>query len=193
MTTTNHNTVTRENPTAALWRIVVAEYESEKAAYARVCSDYEAACRRHEQARPKEPELLTVYKVTDTGLGRDRLIVVAGLAITLIDYTARTDLTADERAEITEKATRLADEFLAWSAELNEAWERFRPAEEAHDAAVSKLMKARDKLIATPAPDYEAMLFKLDSLVPEMVDALADDAERVTAIRDDARRLLGSK
>lgn len=70
------------------------------------------------------------------------------------------------------------------------AFENFSPAEKRHDKFADNRWEARDALLKTPAPDAEAMLFKLDILAADMAEACVEDAERVACLRADARRLL---
>lgn len=87
----------------------------------------------------------------------------------------------------------IADDFLAHQQFRAEANERHRVTEldDAYTLASSAFWEARRTLLATPAPDAEAMLFKLDLLAADMREALQDDADSIEAIRDDAKRLLG--
>lgn len=75
---------------------------------------------------------------------------------------------------------------------LADAMERFQPTEKRHDKFADNRWEARDALLKTPAPDAEAILFKLDILAADMAEACVEDAERVACLRDDARRLLGA-
>lgn len=72
-----------------------------------------------------------------------------------------------------------------------EAMERYDAAEKRHDAAADVLHRAREKVFATPAPDGDAMLAKLDILTAYLAECDDEDLPRVRAIQDDARRLFG--
>lgn len=61
------------------------------------------------------------------------------------------------------------------------------------DPYADRLFKAREKLFATPAPDAEALIYKLDVLLPYLTDCASEDLERVQSIDADVRRLLGGK
>ncbi len=47
-------------------------------------------------------------------------------------------------------------------------------------------------MLATDAPDHECLLFKIELLAGMLEEADAEDAERVSTVRKDARRLLTS-
>lgn len=125
MANSENSTVTRETTSngSALWRIVVADFEREKAAFEKVDAEYSAA---------------------------------------LGELEARAASTEEYRAE-----------------------------EVRFDAACDKLANARERLIATPAPDGDALLYKLDTLTAYLVDCDSEDKERVQAIEADCKRILG--
>lgn len=87
----------------------------------------------------------------------------------------------------------IADDFLAHQQFRAEANERHRVTEldDAYTLASSAFWEARRTLLATPAPDTAALLFKLEMLAMDMREAAVEDAESVEAIHDDAKRLLG--
>lgn len=88
---------------------------------------------------------------------------------------------------------RIADEYLvAREVSLNaHAKHRTDELEKAMEAAADTYWASFKAVMKAPAPDAEALIAKLDILTSEMTVADADDAERVAAIRDDARRLFG--
>lgn len=201
MAKNEHSTIEKTAPVAtsngaALWRIVVAEYErakiaqdrtgeahnaAEEAASADVppCRDFAAECgiRRALNTREEVLEALRYYPAFLAAKA-------AGESKPLSDAEADAAY-----ADI----PRIADEYMANLQANKEADEKHRCKElqEAFDAACSAIWDARDKLLATPAPDAEALLFKLDLLVTDMDEGDEQDAPAVRAIRDDARRILG--
>jgi hypothetical protein len=68
----------------------------------------------------------------------------------------------------------------------------FRVDEEEHSDAATKLSEARDKFLATPAPNPAALGVKLDTLTDYLTECHSEDLHRVAALRDDARRLFGN-
>jgi len=174
-----------ERPGRSAWDEALAAYRREVAAYERSAMEYEAACRAHDNDSPPEPELSAVYKVETFEVDRDRLIRSAQVAIAARDYPLRGAQHFSPRVmgEIAEKATLITDEYLLWRNQHKAAWQRFKPAEEKHDAACDRLWKARDRLLNTPAPDAEAMLLKLDVLAEDMRESCVEDAPRVASLR----------
>jgi len=179
------------------WNAALDNYRREEAAYANVAVEYEAACRAYDSERPDAPEEFTTYGLTDTiSIDRDELIRRTELRIVVNDYVEgnpdREPLTAQERGAVAVKATRLVDAFAEWRQQAREVELRiYAPAEKKHDAACDKIWEARNKLLNTPAPDAQAMLFKVDILARLMSESLEQDAPAVALIRDDAHRLFG--
>jgi hypothetical protein len=193
--------------TRKAWSAALSAYRREEAAYAVVSSEYEAVCRtldceisaldRGIFAKSRD---FDTYGLLGSGHSKDReeLIRDTELRITMTDYVegnpGRGPLSAEERGAIAEKATRLVDDYLAWSRQVAEAKARiYDPAEVAHDAACDKIWTARAKLLSTPAPDASALLCKLDILAGQMIEADEQDAPAVALIRDDAKRLLAGR
>lgn len=185
---------TSDNGTGALWRSVLSDHQREEAAYRRVEEEYSAACAAFDAECPTEAQdKFEALELRFTRDDRDQLIRDAEIRIVMRDFKGRsTVLSPDELAAVTHEAATIVDDFLAYRAKRDEAYKRIvTPAEQKHNDASDKRWNARDKLLTTPAPDPDAMLFKLELLAADMAEAAADDAERVAAIRDDAKRLFG--
>jgi hypothetical protein len=72
-------------------------------------------------------------------------------------------------------------------ADLSAVFDMERECEPFHDA----LFSAREALFRTPAPDAAAFAHKLNLLEAYLTEVQSEDAERFTAVANDARRLLG--
>ncbi|MFP5328861.1 MAG: hypothetical protein ACLGHC_01820 [Alphaproteobacteria bacterium] len=192
MTTDN---LTTARPTSSTdWAEAVHNFERGEAAYDRSAAEYEAACAEYERRFPDEKEAqFEPYGLKwNAGQDRERLIADAELRIIFRNHKDRERLAPEELGAVREEAARAVAEFLAWSSERRAAYEQIvGDAERKHDAAVDKRHGTREALLACPAPDAEAILFKLELLAADMAEADTDDAERVAAIRDDAKRLFG--
>jgi hypothetical protein len=66
----------------------------------------------------------------------------------------------------------------------------YSKANDAHDTALDKMVEARDRLIEMPAPDGEALLWKLDWLL--FSDGAIWQKEYVAQTAKDACRMLGN-
>ena len=198
--------LTTTRPTSSTeWADALHNYEREQAVYASVCADYEAACAKYREAGGDRdtPQDFITYGLTDINPrspmmdARNQLIRDTEVRIILEDHVKPNPdsaelLTAEQRGEIAQKATRLVDDYREAHRQARLVWDSIlQPAEERHCDASDKMADARNKLLTTPAPDTEAMLFKLEVLASIMVDADEHDAPAVSLLRDDAKRLLG--
>jgi hypothetical protein len=177
---------------SALWRIVVSEFEAEKAAYQIVSDDYSARCREHdamnfaEKLAPFEPFQPIPQRM-------ETAVTVTYAKLLLQRGEDEPEPTHAEAAELFAKAASIVGEYRAVQQEMSEACERiYGDVEERHDAAVDKLSAAREKLLATPAPDAAAFLYKLDVLSAYINEVESEDAERFNHIAADIRRLLAA-
>lgn len=195
MTTDN---LTTDRPTRSTdWAEAVHNCEEAKCAFDRAEAELDAASAAWREAVPdRADEFLTYglnrYHIRDNA-DRAALIRATEMSVAMKYYKGRESLTADDFAAITHKAVTIVDDFLAWLALDREASDRIYGGgvQERFDAACDALSDARDKLLRTPAPDANAMLFKLELLAKIMREADVDDAERIEAVRDDAKRLFG--
>jgi hypothetical protein len=189
--------VVATNPSDALWRIAVSEYEREAAAYAVVCADYEAAMRadgelslraRCAEFEPFQPinfhHTEDAIRLVYAKLYKDRPIVDK-------DAPGATDA---ERAELFAKASKIVADYAKLSGEMDEALDRiYGDSEKRHDEACGKVSVAREKLFSTPAPDAASLLYKLEILMNYLNDCESEDEERVAAVAADVRRMLGAE
>jgi hypothetical protein len=193
---TTTNTTASPSPAAALFRIALTEYQRAEAEFNRLDAEHSAA-NAALKAELEEPDpAFARYKIEQRSPSEavDRLGCIrrAEMGILVKDYVGRGDLTADEYAEVTRKATILVDAYEDYLQRREEAEARILgDVEERWEASLDKLCSARNALWRTPAPDADAMLLKLDLLSAYMIDGRDDFHAEVTAIRDDARRLFG--
>jgi hypothetical protein len=99
----------------------------------------------------------------------------------------REDIAADDL-----EANRIVDEFESWSARRQKAVDlhRVHRLDKDFDVAFREREVARNALFNSPAPDHAALLEKIDLLASMMSEAEVDDAEHMSTIKADARRLL---
>lgn len=194
MTTDN---LTTERPTSSTdWAEAVHNYEQAKSAEAQAEAELDAASAAWREAVPDRADEFLAYGLhrhRDGDTDRTKLIRKTEMSVAIEEYKGRSALSEDEFAAITRKAVRLVDDFLAWLALDREASERIYGGgvQERFDEACDRRGEAQDKLLTTPAPDAEALLFKLELLAKIMREADVDDSDRIEAIRHDAHRLLG--
>lgn len=179
------------------WQTALREYERVKAAHQVVSGEHGVANAAYEAECGEPDPAFQTYRVGRSSkaepLNRSADIRRVGNEIELHDYAGRTDLSADDFAAIARKAALLVDQYDEYLqrreaiearviGDINERWE----------AALDKLVTAQNKLLDTPAPDTEAMLYKLEVLSADMLQSEADFHEDVVTLREDARRLFAS-
>lgn len=177
------------------WADALQNYRSAEAAYADVASEYLLASRKYEASTTggEEFSALGLQRWSDTA-NRDGLMMRAEMSLVLRDHKGRTDsLTPKELGALREKAARIVDDFIDWHGRWCAASKVFEPTEQKHDSACDRLFEARKELLKLPAPDTEAMLFKLDLLAKLLRECDSEDAGSVESLRDDAQRLFGAQ
>jgi hypothetical protein len=183
------------NPATALWRIAVANYEAAKIAFAKADERLSAVNEAYRAAVPNRADEFSAYSLhryRDADLPRTTLVHKTEMAVAMRDYRGRSELTDDEFAAINVKAVALVNDFLAWLAFDKEESDRiYGDEQERFDEACDRLSDARDELLDAPAPDADALFYKLDVIVPYLKEVDSDDAERFAALASDIRRLLG--
>lgn len=176
------------------WADALANFQRESVAYKQAAAKYEAACAEYERAFPDRDKEFAAYGLTrfnGPDANREGIMLRADVSIVLRDFKGRKErLTPEELGKVREEAARVADEFLAWTAQWDAASRSIEPAEKEHDAACDKLAEARNTLLATPAPDIAAMVMKLNVLASLMLESREDDAGTVQLLCNDAHRLL---
>jgi len=184
-----------DRPTSSTeWAEAFHNYERAKNAEAQVEAELDAASSAWHEAVPDRADEFAAYGLLRWAdkSDRDKLFRDVEVRIIMRDHKGRERLTPEELGAVREEAARAADDFLAWVALDFEASKRiYGDVQERFDAACDLRCAAQDKLLTTPAPDADAMLYKLDLLSSVMAEHQSEDAESVAAIRDDARRLLG--
>jgi hypothetical protein len=182
------------SPAAALWQIAVAEYEQAKAANDKALTDYNEAEARYFDEISGQPKYHEDY-FQRTDHSHDERFKQAQIAIAIRDYWGRNNLSAEERAAIDKEAREAVDGFAAQIKDRAERSERHNLAalDQAVNATGDALASAEHRLYATPAPDSGVMLAKLGMLSATMAEYHDNWRDEIAAIRDDARRLFGSK
>jgi hypothetical protein len=180
---------------AALWRIAVSEYEQADAQFEANWAAYEAAGKLIEDSEPSRRlmELEHTY-----GISRHESKASALERIDIViqhrDYPDSCahcgkgkDIPDAEIDRMADEAENIHGEFVGLQAALSILKERhLTPANDEHTRFTHEAFyPARDKLLATPALDIAAVLFKA-----EVLATAVDGAE---GLRDDLTRLFGSK
>jgi hypothetical protein len=201
MATDNVNTPSIDNNREA-WNAAVADFENEAAAYKIAGEEYHAACEEYQARRVATPEEFHDYRLDHCAKhypgDRDGFIDSIELRVAMVDYRLAEGETFTEAqfADIKAKATRLVDDYLAFTAakavQEAPAEAAYTEAEKKHDAAVGKLCDAREKMLLTPAPDALAIAYKLEVFHDYLALGDEQDTHRVRAFRDDMRRLFGT-
>lgn len=176
-------------PDRSAWIAAVAKLKAADAQYESMSAVIEKMYDAAEAACPRQSEFFTRYNLGH-GKSYDSNFRAAHRSLVMERVRGRC-LTSDEAKQTTADAYRIADDFEAYDARRKEAYRGYDEAEARFDEVVDKRWTAFNELLTTPAPDEQALVFKLERLAAEMTTGDADDAERVEAIRNDARRLLG--
>lgn len=193
---TTDDLTTERSTSSTDWAEAVHNFEQAKAAEAQMGAELDAATAALDKAVPDRADEFLAYglhRYRDGNTERTKLIRSTEMSVAIVDYKGRSALSADDYAAIARKATTLVDDFLAWIECAREATSRiYGDAQERFDAACDRRVAAQDALLNdTPAPDAEALLFKLDLLAEIMTEGDDQDAPAVVSIRDDAKRLFG--
>jgi hypothetical protein len=194
MTKAKHSTndvpATPTSPAAALWRIVVSEYEQAHAQFEANWAAYEAA-----EAKVANTATFRRYGELADAYGLRSHMTLAEMVEAIdpiIEARERQavgdrDFTDEEADAQADEAQRIAGEFLGLKVSLDAIRAQERdPASEEHSRFTNEVFyPAREKLFATPAPDIAAVLFKA-----EVLAVAVDEAE---GLRDDLNRLFGGE
>lgn len=188
--TTDELTTTR--PSDKDWAEAFHNYQREVEAYASNSAEYDAACRAVDQECPDREDEFIAYGL-NWPMDRDTALEVVDRFIERRDHSDKNGELADEVIDRdAEEAGAIVEDYFDYRAKRHAAFERlYKPAEKKHDKAVERRWTATNKLLDTPAPDADALLFKLDLLASIMGEHEVEDAPHVASIREDARRLLG--
>jgi hypothetical protein len=176
------------NASEALWRNAVAEYEAAHAQFDRNWTAYETAEREAQdtEAFREREELANAYGLRQY-MTRDEALECVDRAITAREAAKRpaghdwTDEEADAQAD---ESLGIVQRYFALVREVEGDFEGLRVKAlhaEHRRFCVEVFEPAREKLLATPAPDCAAALRKA-----EVLATMHDEAE---GLRDDLRRL----
>lgn len=174
--------------TRASWKAALRLYYQAKEAHELACAAYNKA----EQAAFDELSRNEAFADLHVGWSRERVLekLHIGVAIKAAKAAeAGAPLTDAEIEAMQADTPRVADEFAAYQKHHREAMIRHR-VEELNaecDVACDAYCEARKALLATPAPDIEALVAKLE-VVAEYDDNDELGAHEALA---DARRLVG--
>lgn len=178
------------------WAEALEDYQAETVAYAAVSAEHSAAAAEYNASvshRADEFAQFGLQRWSDPN-NRDSLMMRVEVSIIMRDFKGRRDpLTPEELGSIRRRAAIVADDFIQWAAAWDAAAKKFEPSEKKFDEAADKLFAARKRLLSTPAPDSDAMLFKMNLLLAYMRDCDAEDVSHVASIVADAQRLVGAQ
>lgn len=170
------------------WNAAVARYERATEKVERVGNDNMEAHDAAEAACPRNDEYFSRYNM-GRGDSPDRNFRACHMSL-VIERTKEGPLTPDEAKQTAVDAQRLVDEFEAYSASRDAAFAGYDQLEDRFDRVVDEQAEARKLLIETPAPDNEALLYKIEMLAAYLTECASEDADRLNAVSADARRLL---
>jgi hypothetical protein len=177
------------------WDRALARYSEAKEAHDRVDAEHNAAVATYRAECGKPNPEFAYYRIDSAGIA-DRLnrsadIRRVGNEIEARDYAGQAKLSADDFSAIARKATLLVDQYDEYLQRCEALEERvIGDKQDRWEAALDKLDAAQRALLGTPAPDAEAMLYKLTLLSVDMAQADAEFQEDIVALREDARRLF---
>lgn len=171
------------------WNAAVARLKAVQEQFARIDGNLRALHDAAEAACPRRDEFFRRYGM-GCGWSRQRNFRAAQMALVMERAEGGAVLTKPAAERVTAEAYRVVDDFETWCARHDEAFREYDALEERFDAIVDERSRAQEVVIATPAPDDDALLFKIELLSAMMTEAAAEDADRLGAVHADARRLL---
>lgn len=159
-----------------------ADFDSALADYQRAHSEFDRLWALHSAAAeawfcecPRQDEYFDEHKL---GIGMSRERVIQRLQINAIIKGADPEDPA---------IATIADAFMAYQNRNADAKDRLgvdRLEDKASDYGEAEFFPARERLMATPAPDTAALLLKLE------IAAVSTDGDHIESVLADARRLL---
>ena len=175
-------------------------WDAEYARFKAVDVEYDRRILAEEEAReavdaecPREDRFFDEYDLR-MGMKREAVVWHARHAVAeregfngLVLFPKESAVISNRKADaLRAEAERIADEFMAYQERHNEAWERHGVdgLREVAEEYRPLWFAARDRFMAVPAPDVEALLVKL-----QIAGTWVDD-DYVTSSFEDARRLL---
>jgi hypothetical protein len=186
MANTDPITTTQTDPSAALWRIVVSEYEQAWTQFKANWAAYEAAEEAANEECPLRHDFHDVYGLR-VYMTREEALETVDAVITARDGLTDDALTEEVIDRQADEAQQIVDEFFAYLRTREECETRHRLNElrnKHREYCHSAFYPAREKLFATPAPDVAAVLVKA-----RVVASAVDEGEGLEA---DLNRLLGA-
>lgn len=171
------------------WNKAVAELRTADAVALGIGDQMSAAHDIADAACPRNEEFFRRYDM-GCGFSSTRNFERAHRRIVMERTKSGKILTLAEAKQATADACRVVDDFETWTARHAEVFAEYDRLETQHDAAHDARWNARDALLATPAPDQDALLFKVELLSDIMRECATEDANRIGLISADARRLL---
>lgn len=176
-------------PDRSAWNAAVARLKAVQEQFARIDGTLRALHDAAEAACPRRDEFFRRFGM-GSGWSRQRNFQAAQMAIVIERTEGGAVLSRAAAEQATADAYRVVDDFETWCARHDEAFREYNAMEERFDAIVDERSRAQEAVLATPAPDSDALLFKIELLSAMMTEAAAEDAHRLDAVHADARRLL---
>lgn len=170
------------------WSAAVARYRALTGQIVRVGNGLNAAHDAGQAACPRQGEFCSRYNM-GFGWGHDRNFKAAQTSLIMERGKGRT-LTADEAKRATADALRLVDEFDAYQSEHGAAFAEYDRQQERFDSLADEHGKAFNAVVQLPAPDSEALLYKIAIVAQRLGEWESEDADYLNAIQTDARRFL---
>lgn len=170
------------------WNAAVARYEKLNAQVERVGKTVTALFDAAEAECPRRAEFFSRYNM-GCGISRERNFSSAHMTL-VVERARGRHLTSEEEKQVTADANRIVDEFDTWKSQHDAAFAEYDRRQARFDSLVDEQGAARRAMLGTPAPDGEAMLYKIEVLAAQLLEADSEDADDLAAIRADARRML---
>ncbi|MCH8617164.1 hypothetical protein LZ016_13785 [Sphingomonas sp. SM33] len=170
------------------WSTAVANYKAVAAKVERASAALEKLHDIADARCPREDVFFRRYQMGH-GWSRKRNFEAALWSLSVERGRGRT-LTDAELAKLDADANRVVDDFEAYSARHDAAFAEYDRQEALFDSLVDRRADAFRAVIDTPAPDNEALLYKLELLATLLEGFHSEDAPTLDKIRLDARRLL---
>ena len=182
----------KSTPNRAAWNTATARVRATSGAVKRIWDHCSAAHGEANAACPRREEFFSRYNLGWRS-SRESNFKSTQFAILMEHCHGKQSATDEDARQVIAETNRVLDDFEAYCAKHDEAFGGYEEHQERFDAAVDAMDDARHALLIMPAPDPAALLEKIELLALIMDEAGVEDAERMAAVRTDARRLLKQK
>ncbi len=170
------------------WDAAVIRYKNATVALARDSDAVEAAHRKGLAACPLDDEFFKRYGMGH-GWDIERNFRAAHMSLVIERGKGRT-LSPEEARQTAADAQSAVDKFEAYQARHAEAFAEYDRRQTRFDELVEEDFAAFTDMIKTPAPDSDALLYKIEALATRLTAWESEDATSIIALRADGRRLL---